>query len=55
MKPTQIYFFANTPPPSYYDQINTVIADGINWGNAVGLGVLGILMALSIAAYLFKK
>lgn len=51
-----IYFFAaDTPPPVFYDKIIKSASDGIIWGNAVGLGIVGILMALSIVAYLFKK
>lgn len=53
---THIYYFADTPPPSdFYSQIVTTASEAINWGNAVGLGIVGIMMALSIAAYLFKK
>lgn len=53
----QQYYFAGTPPPGGdpYTQITDAALNGINWGNSVGLGVFGILMALSIVAYLFKK
>jgi hypothetical protein len=47
------YFLANNSPP--YQQIIPVITQAFNWGVSVMFAVTGILLALSIANYLFRR
>jgi hypothetical protein len=49
------YVLANNSPPVNLSIVADYVRSGYAWGNAVALGITGILLALSIIAYLFKK
>lgn len=50
---TYYYVLANNSPP--YAEIIPVFEEAVNWGVAVMFAVTGILLALSIANYLFRR
>lgn len=57
MKTNQQYYILanNSPPNAALDDIIPTISDAYAWGIGVAFAVTGILLALSIANYMFRR